>query len=316
MKQWRSGAAQPSLLRQALGGAAEQQSVAREQKLLETGNARRLTICQRAAPMTRDALFEMDGACFVPSELTRGPWDARAQHGGPPSALLARAIEQYEDGERMLAVRVTVELLRPVPLAPLTLRAAWVRPGKRVQLVVAALEASGVEVARAHGLRMRRAAVPLPDSALVELSPAPPSHDQANTQAASGLTPRDQVAFATDGVEHRVVAGGFHQLGPGTNWIRLKQPLLPGEPTSPLCRAVVAADFGNGLSAVVSRADGFTFVNPDLTVQLYREPVGEWICLDARSHVSQQGIGLAESALWDEAGRIGRSLQSLLIDKR
>jgi len=262
-----------------------------------------------------DALFEISGELFVPSELTRGPWDPRAQHGGPPAALLARAVARYEDGERMFTARVTIELLRPVPLSPLALRVRWERPGKRVQLVGASLEADGVEVARATGLRMRRGEVLLPSSALPELA-APPHHAQSENRADTGLQPGQHVAFATHGVEHRVVGGAFNASGPGIDWIRLNYPLVAGEPTSPLCRAVAAADFGNGISAVLSRADGFTFVNPDLSVYLHREPVGEWICIDARSQVSSMGIGLAESALWDERGPIGRSLQALLVDKR
>ena len=45
----------------------------------------------RGARSTRslDAFYERDGDAFVPSELTRGPWDPAAQHAGPPSALLA-----------------------------------------------------------------------------------------------------------------------------------------------------------------------------------------------------------------------------------
>lgn len=262
-----------------------------------------------------DALFEIDGERFVPTEFTRGPWDPRAQHGGPPAALLARSIQRYEDGERMFTARVTVELLRPVPLSPLSLRVRWERPGKRVQLVGASIEAEGVEVARATGLRIRRTKLPLPDSTLPELT-APPHHSEGRARAGVGQMSGEGIGFATHGAEHRMVEGGFDRRGPAIDWIRLNHPLVAGEPTLPLCRVVAAADFGNGISAVLSRADGFSFVNPDLSVYLHREPVGEWICLDARSQVSATGVGLAESALWDEQGPIGRSLQALLIDKR
>jgi hypothetical protein len=45
------------------------------------------------------ALFVVDGARFVPTVLCRGPWSADAQHGGPPAALLARAVERFAGGE-------------------------------------------------------------------------------------------------------------------------------------------------------------------------------------------------------------------------
>jgi hypothetical protein len=62
------------------------------------------------------------------------------------------------------------------------------------------------------------------------------------------------------------------------------------------------------------------FINPDLTVHLFRLPVDEWVCLDAVTRIPAGGgagsVGLAESALFDRQGRIGRSLQSLLVSAR
>lgn len=257
------------------------------------------------------ALYRRDGERFVPSELTRGPWHPDAQHGGPPSALLARAIAGYEDGERMFLTRLTVELLRPIPIAPVTIATAFERPGKRVQVVRASLLADGVEVARATALRIRRAQLALPP--VPTLGVAPPHHREGRPRTDSMLRYADLPSFAYDGVEHRIVAGGFEIPGPATDWIRLRQPLVEGEPTAPLCRAVAAADFGNGVSSALSRSEGYSFINPDLTVYFHREPIGEWICLAAESHLSSIGVGVAESRLWDEAGSFGRSLQSLLI---
>jgi hypothetical protein len=257
------------------------------------------------------ALYRRDGEHFVPSELTRGPWRPDAQHGGPPSALLVRAIARHEDGERMFITRLTVELLRPIPLAPVTVSTTFERPGKRVQLVRASLAVDGVEVARATALRMRRAQLTLPK--LPATAMAPPHHSQGRPRTDDMFRYDDLPSFAYDGVDHRIVAGGFDIPGPATDWMRLRQPLVEGEPTSPLCRAVAAADFGNGLSSALPPSEGYSFINPDLTVYFHREPVGEWICLAAESHLSPIGVGVAESRLWDEAGAFGRSLQSLLV---
>ena len=122
-------------------------------------------------------------------------------------------------------------------------------------------------------------------------------------------------AYHSHAVEHRFVAGGFDRPGPATDWIRLRVPIIEGEAVSPLSRVAAAADFGNGISWVLSRLDGWGFINPDLTIYLHRLPIGEWVCLEAVSRVEPQGIGLAESRLWDERGLIGRSLQSLLVDR-
>jgi hypothetical protein len=101
-----------------------------------------------------DAFYERDGDAFVPSELTRGPWDPGAQHAGPPSALLGRAV----DADGWLVGRITVEVLRPIPLAPLEVTGAIVRPGRNVELVEAVLSAAGSDprpIARALAWRLR-----------------------------------------------------------------------------------------------------------------------------------------------------------------
>ena len=262
------------------------------------------------------ALYELDDSGSdaqraVPSELTRGPWDPGAQHGGPPSALLARGIERHENDGSMLVTRVSVELLRPVPLSPLVVRTRMERPGRRVQLVVASLFSDATEVARATGLRMRRGKVELPTLPSDGLHPPPPPESGAQ----QGPT-RPEVTFGSHGVEHRFVRGGFGTPGTGTDWIRLTRPLVRGEATSPLCRVVAAADFGNGISSVLPSGEGYMYINADLGVYLHREPVGDWFCLDSRSHISSLGVGLAESRLWDVQGPIGRSLQSLLVERR
>jgi hypothetical protein len=45
---------------------------------------------------------------------------------------LARAIEQFEHNASapMFVARITLELLRPVPLAPLRVETRWLRPGR------------------------------------------------------------------------------------------------------------------------------------------------------------------------------------------
>jgi len=262
--------------------------------------------------MMPSALFVIDGDRFVPTELCRGPWSPDAQHGGPPAALVARALARFEDGEEMQVTRLTVELLRPVPLAPLTVSTRWVRSGRLVQLVDASLVAGDVEVVRARALRIRRVSVPVPAGPDVgAVTPPDPEAGRPGLPPWSAALPRP--AFHSDAVEHRFVAGTFERPGPATDWIRLRVPLLGDEPISPLTRVVAAADFGNGVSWVLSRLDGYSFINPDLTVYLHREPVGEWVCIEAVTWASPHGAALAESRLWDETGPIGRAAQSLLV---
>jgi acyl-coenzyme A thioesterase PaaI-like protein len=123
------------------------------------------------------SLFVRNGERFVPTLLARGPWSASALHGGPPAALLARAIERFEGGETMLVTRITLELLRPIPLEPLAVHVKMTRPGRKVQLVEASLHTEAHEVARATGLRIRRTAVRLPPDLPMEPVTVPPPEE-------------------------------------------------------------------------------------------------------------------------------------------
>lgn len=260
------------------------------------------------------ALYERDGDMFVPSGLTRGPWSPDAQHGGAPGALLATLAHDFAGGEGMAIVRLTIELLKPVPLTPLRVTAELERPGYKVQLIALSMRAGDTEVARARVLRIRQQPVELPANLTSDEPPRGPGDGMES------LPPwhqaRGELGFHSHAVEHRFVEGAFDRPGPCIDWIRLRVPVLPGGDTPGVARAVAAADFGNGVSWELDRADGYSFINPDLTVYLLRPPAGEWICLQSRSRFDGGGIGLAESLLWDERGVLGRSVQGLLIDRR
>jgi hypothetical protein len=258
------------------------------------------------------ALFVPHGDGWAPTELSRGPWDAGSLHGGPVAALMVRELERIEAPAAMRLARVTVELLRPVPLQPLQLTASVLRPGRKVALVEAELRVAsdGTPLALARGLRIREAEVDFPDPGDAEVPELP-----AEPDAPIGTLPGAPIAYHSHGVEHRFLRGSFGVPGPMFDWTRLRVPVVPGEEPTPWQRAVAVADFGNGLSALLPFDGTSLFVNPDLTVHLSRAPVGEWIGLDASTRTSSSGIGLAETDIWDLTGRLGRGLQSLYLER-
>jgi hypothetical protein len=258
-------------------------------------------------PRLPGALFEVDGDRAVPSELTRGPWDPGAMHGGPPAALLARAAEQFDPGPADFLARLTVELLRPVPLEPLTVSARTLRPGKMVHWVEVILRAGDVEVARAVGLRLRTVA----DSIVAEppLDGYPPPASGTNIDLDPNLL--RGIGF-WNANEIRMVTGTFGGAGPGGAWIRLTVPVVAGEDPTPAQRVLAAADFASGVGNPIDMTVGGA-INADLTVALHRPLHGEWVGLDARAWASAQGTGMAEAVIHDVDGPIGRSVQSLLV---
>ena len=256
-----------------------------------------------------EAVFIPDGERLLPTELARGPWDPAAQHGGAPAGLLARAVEGVADGDGMHVARMTVEFLRPVPLEPLHVDAELLRPGRRVQLVGARLTAGDEEVCRATALRIRRAAGAAPPT---EPDASPPAPDDIERSQFPGRFL--ERSFGGTAVEQRFASGSW-ELGPAVVWMRLAVPLVAGEEPSALVRTMAAADFGNGVSRILDWEEHL-FINPDLTVYVERPLEGEWLCLDARTSVDGAGIGLAESALYDARGRLGRAVQALYVGAR
>jgi hypothetical protein len=250
---------------------------------------------------------------FTATDVARGPWDPMAQHGGAPAALLMRAFEGLPAPEGLMIARVTYEFMRPVPLGELEVHAEVIRPGRRVQLLEASVfNSEGTEVARARALQVQRAGngAASPGEAPPALGPEQGQIDAPQLPLTEGMT-----FFGADAIEIRFVAGGFNALGPATAWFRLKVPLVDGEEPSPLQRLAAAGDFGNGIGASLPWGE-WIFINPDLTLYVERVPAGEWICLDSRTIIAEDGVGLAESILYDERGRVGRAIQSLLVAQR
>lgn len=276
--------------------------------------------------MTLEAFFEPDGeGGFVPSELTRGPWDAAAQHGGPPSALLAGALEAYgrdEAGERRRVTRLAIEILRPVPIEPLRLGIEPVRPGRNVELLEATLSAAGRAVisARAWRLATTELELPLPPpdpgrrkGLTLEPGSRPPAPPEQGEPRAFFDTGQD-VGYHTS-MDFQFLDGGFTTPGPARVWMRTPRPIVSGEPVSPLQRVMVAVDSGSGISAMLDW-HRYLFINVELSVHLVREPVGEWVCLDSVTLAGDDGVGLTDTAILDERGPLGRASQALLVRER
>lgn len=263
-----------------------------------------------ASDIPAHSFYLGSGSGYVATPLTAGPWAVGFQHAGPPAALLGRAIERCDGAEEFRVGRITFELRRPVPIGGLTVRTSR-QPGRRVDRVEAVLhDAGGTELIRALALRVRSvdttAAAELAPPAAPALPPptAPPAPPAAFFPSPVGYHTAMEVSFVT---------GSWDEPGPAQAWLRPRVALVDDEPCSPLGRVLVAADSGNGLSAVLDPSV-WRFVNPDLSVALQREPTSDWVGLAARTGVGGDGRGLAVADVYDLAGPIGSSVQTLLIE--
>jgi hypothetical protein len=256
-----------------------------------------------------DAIYRVDGGRVLVSPNAAGPWDQTMQHGSAPAALVVFAAEKIPTSVPMRIARVTIDLMRPVPLTPLTLKTEVLREGRKIQLCAVRLLADDVVVVAASVLKIKTQALELP-SDIADRPVELPGPDQSQPEPADFST-----SPFVRGMSLRAARGRFGVPGPGAIWYRVAWPLIEGFPVSQAMRAVVAADFCNGTAPSLDFRQ-WTFINADLTVNMAREPVGEWILLDGCSSIGPDGAGLAMARLADERGTFGHAVQSLVIERR
>jgi hypothetical protein len=247
---------------------------------------------------------------FQATAATIGPWTPQAQHGGPPAALLTRTVERLPstiDGPTQIA-RLTFEILGPVAVGEVRVSAEVARPGRAVELVEASLSGNGRPAIRARAWRIRTADLALPDG--LDGTGAPPP-----ALPASAIEVGADWSGYMHAVEWRFVSGHFARPGPARVWSRLRVAVVEGEEPSGLQRAIAVADSGNGLSGLLD-FDQWWFINTELTVHAYRQPVGEWVFVDARTSLGSRGVGLAQTSLCDERGPFGTGAQALMVGPR
>lgn len=263
--------------------------------------------------MDRQAFYVFDGEYYLPTALTRGPWHDQFQHGGPPAALMARAIADAEGGPEFVVARLWIDILKPYPRQPMKVRVERQDAGKLTERYEARLVGrDGTCYAVMRGLRVRRVAVALdPERARPDVARQAPSPTRCR---------RYDLTFFSDGpgyhlaIELRLVEGVWAK-GPITFWGRVVVPLVEGSPTSPLERAMILGDAQSGMGPPLDPLQ-YYFANPDFTAYLDRSPQGEWLGFRIRSSAQDHGLGLAESELFDEDGVYGRAAQTLVVANR
>ncbi len=260
-----------------------------------------------------EAVFRVEGNRVLARPYAAGPWDNTMQHGSAPTTFAVWAANQVETPAPMHVARVTMDLMRPVPLGELEYETSILRSGRKIQLVGVSLRAGGHEVARASVLKIRAAAITLPDyvdnSSLALDAPMPETCRD----------PRDGFGDNNPFVQCMTLklarGGGFEELGPAAVWFRADRPMIEGHATTPEMLAAIGGDFCNGVASSLDFSK-WTFINSDLTLNFSRPPVGDWVLVDGHSVFGPEGAGLSIGRLADRQGYFGRSIQSLVIEPR
>jgi hypothetical protein len=263
------------------------------------------------------ALYEPTDDGWLATALTIGPWDPGLQHAGPPAALLAREVERASGIPGGQTVRLHYDILGPVPVGPVRVTTSVVRPGRRVELVEAVLDAGdGRQLMRLTAWRMRTRTEGVP-AAVEGAAPEAPHPAPAGVRDS---TPGEASFFSSEVAYHkalqwRFATGGFNTPGPAAAWTRPECTLVEGEPITPLQHLLVMTDAASGISAVLDWSTA-TFANVDLSLVLHRPPRGEWLGMDAVTVLGDAGAAQCSAVLFDADGAIGRSTQSLFVEPR
>jgi hypothetical protein len=246
---------------------------------------------------------------YEPTRATESPWDREAQHGGPPAALLAHVIDKTVP-ETMRIGRISLDFLGPIPLREVFIEVSTLKPGRRVQLTEARMSVEGRVAVTARTWHIATGERP-PASGTEQAPPPPVPSKPTSEHFYPGLA---DWGYGRS-IEWRFTRGGFDSLGAADVWTRVRLPLVEGAALTGQDRVLIAADSANGLSLSLPLEQWFS-IPPTMSATLLRPPASEWVHLACRTHLTEDGIGLAHADLFDTEGFIGEVAQPLLVQRR
>ncbi|MCU1376178.1 MAG: hypothetical protein JWO68_3464 [Actinomycetia bacterium] len=263
--------------------------------------------------MEEPALYLPDGDGFVGTLLTQGGWDPGAQNGAVVLALLGHCLEDVPTLAPMSLARLTVDLMRPVPIGTrLVVRPTVVREGKKLQVVLLELLAHDVVHVRATALRTRVEDLGEEGVELLEGTPsADPAAQLPPPEECDRLGEGPGAPGFLRGIELRRVRGK------GV-WLRLAVPVVAEQPIRATSCMTVGFDFAQLINADVERAmPTMTMINPDVTAHVLRPPTDAWIAVtgETRFHAAL-GRGISSAVLSGGAGTFAVASTSQLVQRR
>lgn len=235
---------------------------------------------------------------WQPSALAAGPF--AGLQGGAVASLLAGEIERLAEQRNWgTAISASAWFLRPTPMAELRTRLSVVSEGGRVSVIDNTLWPAGEEApcATVRVTLSRERAIEIPD--LTEPADATADPMRLPLRAAKAAHGRP---WFMDAMEARI--------GEGVAWFRLGHAIIDG--AGPLSAVLGPADWTHGIARPVQNV--VADPNPNLTVQLFRRPKGDWV--GVRAHTRWQpasGFGTGGGILLDLHGEIGRVSMSVIL---
>ncbi len=258
-------------------------------------------------------VFRQEGNVLLPSALCVGPWYPGTQHGSTMLLMAAIAAEQFPSAIPRQIARLTVDMMKAAPVAPIKCVTSVRKGGRYMEVLDISLFAEEEECVRASALRFRVDDVPVPPQfKSMDVPPALPP-----------AMPFDLFAHAMhrDGFHHAIEIRVDVAACPAIMWIRLVHPVLPTMFATPLLRVALAADWTYSIPNIVNHVvnrEGFSNksfygINPDTTINLHRQLEGEWVGIQPHCTFDDFGAGTVVGQILDSRGPVGFCTQSVLI---
>jgi hypothetical protein len=271
-----------------------------------------------------DHFFDAVGDTFVPTPSARGYWVPGTLSGSAAASLLGFVIERDFCAEDRVPVRLSVDMLRMPPSAPLTVETEVLHESGRLRLVEARLMAEGSVQTRALCQIARRGTQPAnpvwqsphwpaphPDTLPAQahwrwdMRPVPPDH----ARFARVLPPVDTISLGNPPVLGKLAPAGARQA-----WLRVDMEIVAGHALSPFLMLVTTADFASPLTH--SSEFGIDFVNTDFTIHCHRLPCGDWLGYELTGHSSADGVAVGQAAIHDLDGPLGVIVVSAIANSK
>ncbi|MFE3102255.1 thioesterase family protein [Nocardia tengchongensis] len=252
------------------------------------------------------AFFTHEDGRYTATRMAVSAWSSEQLAGTAVCGLLAHELETHSPGPQFVPARFTVDMFSPILNEPIELRSSIVRDGNRirvadasivqhdrvraratVQFLIASAEPPGEIWQPTHDL-------PVPDTRLDRPEGAPPLFKSGESDWTHD--------FASGVNAHRKAA-----------WNNVPT-LIEGTPITPFERAAFVADTTNLVCNWGTAGVGY--INTDVTLNLSRLPEGPELGLQARDHVSANGIAVSTATLYDRAGALGLSTITALSNAR
>ena len=246
------------------------------------------------------AIFEPVNARnrWKPTALAAGPF--AGLQGGAVASLLTAEVEALAGPRNWgTAISASAWFLRPTPMTDLRTELSVVSEGGRVSVINNTLWPANEQqpCATVRVTLSRERAVEVPGFADPATEVAEPTCFPVRTRKAAHGRP-----WFMEAMEARE--------GDGVAWFRLHHEIIDG--AGPLSSVLGPADWTHGIARPVQ--DVVADPNPNLTVQLFRQPVGEWVGVRAEARWRPAGgLGAGSGMLLDVHGEIGRVSMSVIL---